>query len=80
MAGMANMNTLNIVEDDSCCAAKLRGALFADAELRAPWYCPKCGTAWQPEENVTRANLYPPNGMQIVRVWQPIVECAVIRP
>ena len=61
-------NTLNIVEEDECCAARLSKALLADANLRNPWYCPKCGTEWRP--NLT---------MNTPRYWQPIVECAVIK-
>ena len=62
-------NTLNIVEEDECCAARLSKALLADANLRSPWYCPKCGTEWHPTQ-IPNTN---------IQHWQPIVECAVIK-
>lgn len=40
---------LNSVEDDDCCAGKLRRALFAGLKADS-WTCPKCGCDWKPRQ------------------------------
>jgi hypothetical protein len=63
-------NTLNTADEDECCQHRLMKALLANANLKSPWDCPKCGTEWR-GEMIEGTN---------IRHWQPHVEFAVIKP
>lgn len=58
------METLNIVDEDPCCARQLNKALEESTALPSPWYCPKCGEEWRGET------------IEGVRAWRchPLIE------